>query len=135
LDAIQREQIGAAHGNQTEGGFGCLARLSTNHDLLALLSTNLPCKAAAKPGELSKKIEKSPGGRPPNNCGGKPQSLKADALEKAGIGKREASDFERLSEVPRDEFEAALVGESIISDLLALGAKPVSKSSRLRRTA
>jgi hypothetical protein len=34
-------------------------------------------------------------------------------LEKAGISTQQASDWERLSEVPEDQFEAALAQKSV----------------------
>jgi hypothetical protein len=69
-------------------------------------------RAADKVGELSKKISKAQGQRSDlGTSGGKPRKL--DILKEAGIGPRDASDFERLSEVPRDEFEAALATKSV----------------------
>jgi hypothetical protein len=41
------------------------------------------------------------------------RGMKLDILKEAGIDPREASDFERLSDVPRDEFEAALATKSV----------------------
>jgi hypothetical protein len=66
-------------------------------------------RAARKAGALSKKIEKAKTG--PNNFpvyGGKTQTL-----SDAGISSQQASEWERLSEVPDDEFESALATKSV----------------------
>src|ERR1700730_4448849 len=70
-------------------------------------------RAARKAGELSKKIEKID----PKVSGGRgdlPRS-KGEALSDAGISTQQASDWERLSDVPEDEFEAALSTKSVDS--------------------
>jgi hypothetical protein len=61
-------------------------------------------------GELSRKIEKAAGpGRGHNESAGNGDfSSKGKILSDAGISTQQASDWERLSEVPDEEFETAL---------------------------
>ena len=66
-------------------------------------------RAARKAGELSKKIEKAHG----NQYGKSDSRTKRDVLAEAGIPKQRAADWERLSDVPQDEFEAALATRSV----------------------
>jgi hypothetical protein len=71
-------------------------------------------RAFRKEGELSKKLGKTQGqrsdlGTSPNG-GGK---SKTEALKAAGISSQESSRAERLSEVPQDQFEAALATKSV----------------------
>jgi hypothetical protein len=68
-------------------------------------------RAARKAGELSKKIEKAQGNRysrTPDNT-----ELKTVTLERAGISTQQASEWERLASVPREEFEEALTTRSM----------------------
>jgi hypothetical protein len=73
-------------------------------------------RAARKVGELSKKIEKASGGdrksgnQIPHNADFDP---KGKVLERAGISTQQASEWERLSEVPEDKFEAPLAQKSV----------------------
>jgi hypothetical protein len=66
-------------------------------------------RAARKTGELSKKIEKASG----NQYASADRPLKQDVLKEAGISHQEASEWERLAAVPKDEFEAALAAKSV----------------------
>lgn len=69
-------------------------------------------RAANKVGELSKKIEKAQGQRSDlGTSGDRPQ--KSKILRDAGIAPRDASDWERLSDAPRDQFETALATKSV----------------------
>jgi hypothetical protein len=71
-------------------------------------------RAARKAGALSKKIEKAQGQR--NDLvapGHEVKPSKTQALNGAGITKEQASDWERLSEVPDEQFEAALATKSV----------------------
>src|SRR3984893_13706889 len=77
-------------------------------------------RAARKAGELSKKIEKAHG----NQYGKSDSRTKLDVLAEAGIPKQRAADWEHLSDVPQDEFEAALATRSV-RDLIDK-ATPVS---------
>ena len=71
-------------------------------------------RAARKAGALSKKIEKAAGR--PNNSPDRADNLpKASVLNSAGISTQQASEWERLSEVPSDQFEAALASKSVRS--------------------
>jgi hypothetical protein len=66
-------------------------------------------RAARKAGELSKKIEKAGGpGRGKKTPDNADSLSKAKVLNGAGISTQQASEWERLSEVPEDEFEGAL---------------------------
>jgi hypothetical protein len=76
-------------------------------------------RAANKVGELTKKIEKAAG----NQYGKSEVPTKQKILQDAGISKQDASEFERLSDVPRDQFESALVTKTV-HDLI----KPTSVS-------
>jgi hypothetical protein len=66
-------------------------------------------RAARKAGALSKKIEKAKTG--PNNFPG--HSGKTRTLVDAGISTQQASEWERLSDVPQDEFETAPAEKSV----------------------
>ena len=68
-------------------------------------------RAARKAGALSKKIEKASA----NQYASADKPLKQNVLKDAGISHQQASDWERLSEVPEDEFEAALPSMSVRS--------------------
>jgi len=68
-------------------------------------------RAANKVGELSKKIEKGHGNRYTRNPDA--PDLKNNVLERVGLSTQDASDFERLSDVPRDQFETALATKSV----------------------
>jgi hypothetical protein len=75
-------------------------------------------RASRKAGSLSKKIEKAPAKG--NQYTGKvvtPHSAdiptKARVLEKAGISSQQASEWERLSDVPDGDFETALATKSV----------------------
>jgi hypothetical protein len=88
------------------------ARVAKNTDA-ETRAYEIRMRAARKAGQILRKAEKSAGGRPPKNSGDEPQSLKSDVLEKAGVKARDASDWERLSEVSEDDFEAALPTMSV----------------------
>jgi hypothetical protein len=66
-------------------------------------------RAARKAGELSKKIEKASG----NQYGKSVGRTKHDVLTDAGIPKQRAAEWERLSEIPEDQFETALATKSV----------------------
>jgi hypothetical protein len=69
-------------------------------------------RAARKAGALSKKIEKAQGQRNDlRTSADRPQ--KSKVLEDAGIEHQQASEWERLSEVPEDQFETALATKSV----------------------
>jgi len=75
-------------------------------------------RAARKAGALSKKIEKVPAKG--NQYTGKVVTpddaelpTRTRVLEKAGMSTQQASDWERLSDVPEDEFETALATKSV----------------------
>lgn len=69
-------------------------------------------RAARKAGKLSKKIKKAQGQRSDLGTSGE-RPRKSDVLAGAGIAPRDASDWERLSEVPEDQFESALAAKSV----------------------
>jgi hypothetical protein len=66
-------------------------------------------RAARKAGTLSKLIPKATA----NQYASGDIPPKQRVLEEAGIAKRDASDWERLSEVPEEEFETALSSKSV----------------------
>jgi hypothetical protein len=66
-------------------------------------------RAANKVGELTKKIEKAKG----NQYASGKVPRKQDVLKDAGIEPRDASYFERLSDVPREQFESALATKTV----------------------
>jgi hypothetical protein len=71
-------------------------------------------RAARKTGALSKKIEKVITGRPKASAqAGDFPDTKAKVLSDAGISTQQASEWERLSDVPEEEFEAALPTMSV----------------------
>lgn len=73
-------------------------------------------RAARKAGELSKKIEKAIGNQYSKSASpDKPEKQKV--LSAAGISTQQASEWERLADVPEDEFEAAIATNSV-RDLL-----------------
>jgi hypothetical protein len=65
-------------------------------------------RAQRKAGELSKQIETASGVRTDLAAGGGEVVTKQATLDDAGISRQQASEWERLSEVPEDQFEAAL---------------------------
>jgi len=79
------------------------------------------------------------------DAGAQAAQLEAESAEDAtcNASKKLGEKFSKIAATNLDELCLKAryadvwdeIGESIISDLLALGAKPVSKSSRLRRTA
>jgi hypothetical protein len=69
-------------------------------------------RAFRKEGELSKRLEKAPSGRAASLAPAGRES-KTQVLNGAGISTQEASRAERLSEVPQDQFEAALATKSV----------------------
>lgn len=67
-------------------------------------------RAERRFGELSKEIEKSPGGRPPKNSPESRESFqtKQETLERLGVSSQQASERERLAGIPKDEFQRKL---------------------------
>jgi N6-adenosine-specific RNA methylase IME4 len=66
-------------------------------------------RAKRKAGQLTAQIEKSKGGRPSKTCSTEEQvSTKNELLENLGITRKQASQWERLAEIPQEEFERAL---------------------------
>lgn len=92
------------------------ARVAGNHDA-EMRAYEIRMRAARKAGALSKKIEKAKAGsggnqyKEPNPRNA--EQAKGDVLSAAGISTQQASEWERLSEVPRDDFEAALSTKSV----------------------
>jgi hypothetical protein len=80
-------------------------------------------RAQRKADELSKQIEKGTP-RSLSPAGG----LKEDTLRAAGIPKQRASEWERLSEVPDAEFEAAFADNPRPSIDFIIGKKPTPVS-------
>jgi hypothetical protein len=72
-------------------------------------------RAARKVGALSKKIEKAPADRKSEKIKSAHSGVdpKHKVLERAGISTQQASDWERLSDVPEDQFEGALATKSV----------------------
>jgi hypothetical protein len=71
-------------------------------------------RAARRAGELSKKIEKAQGQRSDLVAlSDQVNPSKKSVLGNAGISKQQASEWERLASVPKDEFEEALTTRSV----------------------
>ena len=71
-------------------------------------------RAARKVGQLSKKIEKAQGARSDLVANGhEVRKSKRQALVDAGMTKEQASDWERLADVPQNRFETALATKSV----------------------
>lgn len=89
------------------------ARVANNHDA-EMRAYEIRMRAARKAGELTKKIEKAKTGPNsfPGSCG------KTKTLEAAGVSTHQASEWERLSEVPQDEFETALAMKKSVRALI-----------------
>jgi hypothetical protein len=84
-------------------------------------------RAAKKGGVISKGLPKIIGDiQSPRNGATEP---KGDVLKKAGVSSQEASRWERLSDVPEDQFEAALATKSV-RDLIDK-PRPVSDDALL----
>ena len=68
-------------------------------------------RAEKKAGQLSKKIETAPGTRTDLPLGSMQRgSTKREALQTAGVTTDQAHRWEKLADVPEDQFEAALAG-------------------------
>ncbi|MBR0941018.1 hypothetical protein [Bradyrhizobium liaoningense] len=66
-------------------------------------------RAERKAGELSRDLEKSKGGRPPETRATMDRvSTKAEQLHAAGVTPRQAKQWEKLAAVPDEQFETAL---------------------------
>ena len=65
-------------------------------------------RAERRGGELLKELEKGKGGRPPENSAQPALSLFAKAKEDAGISDDQAKKWQKLAEIPQEEFEQAL---------------------------
>ncbi len=72
-------------------------------------------RAARKAGELSKKIEKAPADRKSEKIKSAHSGVdpKHKVLERVGISTQQASEWERLADVPEEKFEAALATKSV----------------------
>jgi hypothetical protein len=89
------------------------ARVAGNHDA-EMRAYEIRMRAARKAGELSKKIEKAPADRKSEKIksGQGGVDPKGRVLANAGISTQQASDWERLAGVPKEDFEAAFNGQS-----------------------
>lgn len=89
-------------------------------------------RAERKAGELLKSMPKSKGGRPENSEQPAPSSF-AKTKEEAGISDDQAKRWQKLADIPQEEFEAALRGEGKPSTNGILnpnpGPPPVNSSS------
>jgi hypothetical protein len=65
-------------------------------------------RAERKVGQLSAKLDKSPGGRPSKTRPTMGRVSKTETLRKAGVTRKQAEQWEKLAAVPEPEFEAAL---------------------------
>jgi hypothetical protein len=83
------------------------AKQANNHEA-ELQAIQIRVRAERKAGELSKEIEKSLGGRPKNSPDDAEGFSKAKVLKNAGISTQQASEWERLADVPEEEFEVHL---------------------------
>jgi hypothetical protein len=90
-------------------------------------------RAERKAGELSKKIDKSPGGRPAKTLPTMGRvSTKQETLAAAGVSVRQAERWEKLADVPEEQFEAALAGPDMPTTsgiIEAVNAPPVTPVS------
>jgi|HubBroStandDraft_6_1064221.scaffolds.fasta_scaffold649169_2 hypothetical protein len=87
--------------------FALYAKQANNHEA-ELQAIQIRVRAERKVGELSKNIEKTPGARTDLSAQSG-EVTKSAALEKAGISTHQASEWERLADVPEEEFEKALI--------------------------
>jgi hypothetical protein len=86
-------------------------------------------RAARKAGTLSKKIGHVITGRPKVSAqSGDFPDPKYRVLKDAGISTQQASEWERLADVPEAEFEAAIATNSV-RDLLAKAPWPMDAES------
>lgn len=65
-------------------------------------------RAERRTGELLKELEKSKGGRPPENSLHDANSLFSQAKEDAGISDNQAARWQQLADIPKEQFEEAL---------------------------
>ena len=86
-------------------------------------------RAERKAGALSRELEKSKGGRPPEKTRGTAHqvSTKAEQLHAAGISRDQAKQWEKLAAVPDDLFEKQLADRtqrSTTEGIIKAAAKP-----------
>jgi hypothetical protein len=83
--------------------FALYAKQANNHEA-ELQAVQIRVRAERRAGELSKELPRGAGNQYASPHGAEKQKV----LENAGISTQQASEWERLAEVPRDEFEARL---------------------------
>jgi hypothetical protein len=125
-----------AEGNQTRKTVRFVNRQNVEAERRAC---EIRLRSERKVGQLSAKLEKSPGARTdlqPSPMIGR--GSKSDALRNAGISPRQAEDWEKLGRVPADEFEAALADRTTMpssSGIIRADARPNRRGRDLSRSA
>jgi len=71
-------------------------------------TAEIKLRAVRRIGELSKELDKAQGGRTDRLSNNAVTKSKEKALKRAGITKMSASRFERIAEIPQEEFDAYL---------------------------
>jgi hypothetical protein len=71
-------------------------------------ATEIKVRAERRCGELTREIDKSPGGQPKNSPHRRESSSKAKTLQSMGITTQEASRYEQLAAMPAKHFETAV---------------------------
>lgn len=94
--------------------FQIYARQANNIDA-ERRAAQIRLRAEHRTGELDKQREKNLGGRPhKTGSGEEPVSDGPPTLRDMGISKRQAHDWRKLSDIPKDQFETALADETRI---------------------
>jgi hypothetical protein len=95
-------------------------------DTLHVLATRIRGRAVRRAGELLQQFQTGPkGGRPAENRAAAGPVSQAEAGERAGLSPRQIKDSVRVSNVPKEKFEAALTRENpaTVSELAGMGTK------------
>jgi hypothetical protein len=87
-------------------------------------------RAEKKAGKLSKQLETSPGGRPSNTPPIVGIVSKAKQLKDAGISKMQSEQWEKLADVPDEQFDQALADRTTkptTNGIIRANAEPIEK--------
>jgi hypothetical protein len=84
------------------------ARIAKNLDA-ERKAAEIRIRAERRTGELLKELEKGKGGRPPENSLHDANSLFSKAKEDAGISDNQAARWQQLADIPKEEFEKAIL--------------------------
>ena len=72
---------------------------------LEVIARRIRARAFQRMGQLSRDLETSKGGRPPETRNSAVTSLKSEALEAAGVNRQTAHRAEKVAAIPEKEFE------------------------------